>query len=145
MSYKNLIIINNEKVFKEDNSFYCDNLDLKIIPEGLNEYYQVQYIVRNSKKKGGQNINLKNIKTASNIFKFIYFIFKTFKIPTVSYLIVCITPYTFLSFLILFLFKKKDYLFIYLVADTKNISTFLEVGPFGFIILCIQLLPQTQR
>ena len=37
MSYNNLIIINNEKVFKENNSFYCDNLDLKIIPEELNE------------------------------------------------------------------------------------------------------------
>ena len=38
MSYNNLVIINNEKVFKENNNFYCDNLDLKIIPEELNEY-----------------------------------------------------------------------------------------------------------
>ena len=102
MSYNNLVIINNEKVFKENNNFYCDNLDLKIIPEELNEYYKVQYIVRNSNKKGGQKVNLKNIKVASNIVKFIYFIFKTLKIPNVSYLLVCITPYTFLSFLILF-------------------------------------------
>jgi len=35
MSYNNLVIVNNEKVFKENNSFYCDNLDLKIIPEEL--------------------------------------------------------------------------------------------------------------
>ena len=62
MSYKNLIIINNEKVFKENNTFYCDNLDLKIIPEGLNEHYKVQYIVRKSKKKGKQNIKLNNNK-----------------------------------------------------------------------------------
>ena len=34
MPYKNLVIINNEKVFKENNSFYCDNLNLKIISEG---------------------------------------------------------------------------------------------------------------
>jgi len=116
MSYKNLIIINNEKVFKENNTFYCDNLDLKIIPEGLNEHYKVQYIVRKSKKKGKQNIKLNNIKPASNIFRFIYFVFKTFKIPNVSYLIVCITPYTFLSFLILFLFGKKK-IFIYLFSN----------------------------
>ena len=86
MSYNNLVIINNEKVFKENNNFYCDNLDLKIIPEELNEYYKVQYIVRSSNKKGEQNIKLSDIKTASNIFKFIYFVFKTFKIPNVSYL-----------------------------------------------------------
>ena len=116
MSYNNLVIINNEKVFKENNSFYCDNLDLKIIPEELNEYYKVQYIVRSSNKKGKQNIKLSDIKTASNIFQFIYFVFKTFKIPNTSYLLVCITPYTFLSFLILFLFKKKR-VFVYLFSS----------------------------
>ena len=116
MSYNNLIIINNEKVFKENNSFYCDNLDLKIIPEELNEYHKVQYIVRSSNKKGKQNIKLSDIKTASNIFQFIYFVFKTFKIPNISYLLVCITPYTFLSFLILFLFRKKR-VFVYLFSS----------------------------
>ena len=116
MPYKNLVIINNEKIFKENNNFYCDNLDLKIIPEGLNEYHEVQYIVRNSNKKGGQKVNLRNIKVASNIVKFIYFIFKTLKIPNVSYLLVCITPYTFLSFLILFLFRKKR-IFVYLFSS----------------------------
>ena len=116
MSYKNLVILNNEKVFKENNTFYCDNLDLKIIPEGLNEYYKVQYIVRKSIKKGRQNIKLENIKIASNIFKFIYFVYKTFKIPDVSYLIVCITPYTFFSFLILYLFKKRK-VFVYLFSS----------------------------
>lgn len=116
MPYKNLVIINNEKIFKENNNFYCDNLDLKILPEGLNEYHEVQYIVRNSNKKGGQKVNLKNIKVASNIVKFIYFIFKTLKIPNVSYLLVCITPYTFLSSLILFLFGKRR-VFVYLFSS----------------------------
>jgi len=116
MLYKNLVIINNEKIFKEDNNFYCDNLDLKILPEGLNEYHEVQYIARNSNKKGYQKVNLPNIKAASNIIKFIYFILKTFKIPNVSYLLVSITPYTFLSFLLLFLFRKKR-IFIYLFSS----------------------------
>ena len=116
MSYKNLIIINNEKIFKENSNFYCDNLDLKILPEGLNKYHDVQYIVRSSNKKGKQNIKLSNIKVASNIFKFIYLVFKTFKIPNTSYLLVCITPYTFLSFLILFLFRKKR-VFVYLFSS----------------------------
>ena len=106
MFQKNLIIINNEKIFTENNNFYCNNLDLKVIPEGLNEYYKVEYIVRKSNKKGEQKINLKNVKAASNIFKFVSFVFNTFKISNASYLIVCITPYTFLSFLLLFLTEK---------------------------------------
>ena len=113
MLYKDLVIINNEKCFKENDNFYCDNLDLKILPEGLNEYHQVQYIVRSSKKKKDQKINLKDIKVASNILKFVYLVLRTFKIPNVTYLLVCITPYTFFSFLILFLFRKRVFVYLF--------------------------------
>ena len=123
MNKKSLVIISNENVFKEDNDFYCDNLDLKVLPEGLNSYYQVHYIVRSSNKKGNQKINIKEVKVAPNIFKFIYFIFKTFKIKNVSYLLVDITPYTFFSFLILFIFRKKC-LYTCVVVATKNGSIF---------------------
>ena len=115
MNKKSLVIISNENVFKEDNDFYCDNLDLKVLPEGLNSYYQVHYIVRSSNKKGNQKINIKEVKVAPNIFKFIYFIIKTFKIPNINYLLIAITPYTFFSFLILFLFRKKT--FVYLMSS----------------------------
>ena len=113
---KDLIIINNEKIFKDNNNFYCDNAALKFLPEGLNYYYQVQYIVRSSNKKKEQKIDLENIKTSSNIIKFIYFIFKTFKIPNTTYLLISITPYTFFSFLFLFLFRKKR-IFVYLFSS----------------------------
>ena len=83
---KDLIIINNEKIFKKKNNFYCDNAALKFLPEGLNYYYQVKYIVRSSNKKKDQKIDLENIKTSSNIIKFIYFVIKTFKIPNATYL-----------------------------------------------------------
>ena len=79
MSDKDLIIINNEKIFRDNDEFYCDNLDLKVLPEGLNDYYKVQYIVRSSNKKGDQRINLNNIKVAKNIFKFIFFYVKDFQ------------------------------------------------------------------
>jgi len=112
---KDLIIINNEKVFEENKNFYCDNLDLKILPEELNNYYKVQYIVRSSVKKKDQKINLDNVKPSSNIIKFIYFVYKTFKVPNASYLLISITPFTFFSFLLLFLFRKK--IFIYLFSS----------------------------
>ena len=113
---KDLIIINNEKIFKENNNFYCDNTALKFLPEGLNYYYQVKYIVRSSNKKKEQKIDLENIKASSNIIKFIYFVFKTFKIPNATYLLISITPYTFFSFLFLFLFRKKR-IFVYLFSS----------------------------
>ena len=74
-----VIIINNEKVFKDGDNHYCDNLDMKVLPEGLNANHEVEFIVRSSKVKGSQPLNLRSIKVASNIFKFIYFIINTFK------------------------------------------------------------------
>jgi glycosyltransferase involved in cell wall biosynthesis len=115
MSNNLLVVINNEKVFKDNNEFYCDNYNLKILPEGLNNYHKVEYIVRESSKKGKHKINLQDIKIASNIIKFIYFVFATFKAKNSKYLIISITPYTFISFLFLFLFRKK--IFLYLISS----------------------------
>ena len=75
----NLVVLNNDKVSKENNNFYTRNYNLKILPEGLSNYHKVEYIARESNKKGSQKINLQNIKIASNIIKFIYLIFSTFK------------------------------------------------------------------
>ena len=122
-----LIIISNEKIYRESNDFYCDNLDLKVIPEGLNSYHQVQYIVRSSKKKSSQKINLENTKVGSNIFKFLYFIIKTLRTSNATYLLVCITPYTFLSFLVLFLFRKKR-VFVYLFSSGHEEYRYLLGG-----------------
>ena len=94
MNKENLVILNNEKVFKENGNFFLDNLDLKVIPEGLNQFFNIKFIVRKSKKKGDQKINLNNIDIASNIFSFIFFIIKSFKDNT-KYLIISVTPYTF--------------------------------------------------
>ncbi len=110
-----LVVINNDKISEENNNFFCNNYNLKIIPEELNNYHKVKYIARRSNKKGRQKINLKDIDIASNIFKFIYFIFSTFQYKNSKYLIISINPYTFISFLILFLFRKKIY--IYLISN----------------------------
>ncbi len=118
MSLKDLIIINNEKVFLENNNFYCENLNVKILTEELSNHYTVQYIARKSKKKKFQKVNLADIKLASNIIKFIYFLFESFKFKKANYLIVSITPYTFISFLLLTLFRKK--IFIYLISKGQE-------------------------
>ena len=57
-----LVVINNDKICKDNNEFFSNNYNLKILPEGLNNYHKVEYIARKSNKKGSQKINLQNIK-----------------------------------------------------------------------------------
>ena len=76
---KKLVIINKEKIFEKDNSFYCDNVDLKSIPEGLSKNFKILVITKKSNVKRFHKINLENIEIASNIFAFLFGIFKTFK------------------------------------------------------------------
>ena len=115
MSYNDLVIINNEKISNEKNSFYCDNIDIKTIPENLNKNFNVTVIARSSKIKRTHQISLEKIETASNILSFLSSVLKTFKKNKVSYLIISITPYTFFSYLLLFFFRKK--IFIYLRSN----------------------------
>ena len=111
----NLVVLNNEKVSKENNEFYSRNYNFKILPEGLNKYFKVEYIVRKSKTKEPHKLNLQNVKIASNIIQFIYFVISTFKNKNTKYYIITISPYTFISFLFLFLFRKK--VFVYLISS----------------------------
>ena len=112
MKSNSLVIISNEKIFKHYENFFCDNIEMKSLPEGLSNFHQITYIARTSKIKRSHKINLKKIQIASNIFTYIYFTLKTLKIPNAKYLIVAITPYTFFSFLIFFLFRKKVFLWL---------------------------------
>ena len=47
-----LFIISNESVYEEDGTYYCDNIDIKSTPEGLDKNFQVNLLARKSKKKG---------------------------------------------------------------------------------------------
>ena len=115
MSDNSLVVINNEKVSKNNNEFYSRNYNFKILPEGLNNYHKVKYIVRKSTKKENHKMNLQDVKIASNIIQFVYFVISTFKNKKTKYFIITISPYTFIAFLFLFLFRKK--VFVYLISS----------------------------
>ena len=112
MPNKNLVIINNERISKNNGNFYCDNVDMKSIPEGLNENFKVTLIARKSKIERTRKINLERIVVSSNIFKFFSKILGTLKKDQTNYLIISITPYTFFAYLLLLLSRKK--VFVYL-------------------------------
>tara|TARA_Y100000590_G_scaffold353876_1_gene406971 strand:+ start:366 stop:1385 length:1020 start_codon:yes stop_codon:yes gene_type:complete len=115
MPNKNLVIINNERISKNNGNFYCDNVDMKSIPEGLNENFKVTLIARKSKIERTRKINLERIVVSSNIFKFFSKILGTLKKDQTNYLIISITPYTFFAYLLLLLSRKK--VFVYLRSN----------------------------
>ena len=131
MSDKKIVIIENEKIFEENNSFYCDSIDAKSIPEGINKFKKTYVIARKSKINRVQKINLNEIKTGSNIFSFLYLILKTFNQKNINYLLVSINPYTFFSSIILLLFKKN--IFIYLRSSGHE-EYKSKYGIFGKLI-----------
>ena len=114
MSYKELVIIDNEKISKKDDNFYCDNFEAKISGD-FEKVFNVTLIARKSKINRANKINLKKIEIASNIFSFLFNILKTFKKKETNYLVIAINPYTFFACLFLFLFRKKT--FVYLRSD----------------------------
>jgi len=112
---KNFFIISNESISNCEDKFYCDNIDIKSITEELNKNSEINLIARKSKKDRSHNISIKNIKISNNIFFYLLEIFKTLNTKNSRYLIISITPYTFLSSIFLFIMKKKP--IIYLRSD----------------------------
>jgi len=110
-----LFIISNESIYENNNEYFCDNIDLKSTPEGLDKNFEVNLIARKSKAERAFNINLKNIKIFSSIFSFISSILSSTKNKNSKYLIISISPYTFLACIFLKLFGKSP--IIYLRSD----------------------------
>ena len=51
MGRDKVYIISNESIFEDATNSFCDNLDMKSIPEGLSKYFDVNIIARKSKLK----------------------------------------------------------------------------------------------
>jgi glycosyltransferase involved in cell wall biosynthesis len=112
---KKLFIISNESIFNYEESFFCDNIDLKSTPEGLDNEFHVNLIGRKSKKIRSHRINIKNIKTYRNIFSYLVAIFRSLRKMDSKYLIISISPFTFIACVLIKIFKKKP--IIYLRSD----------------------------
>ena len=95
--------------------FFCDNVDIKSTSEGLDKDFEVHLFGRNSKKQRAHKINIKNIKINNNFYSYLLDVYKTLKKDNSKYLIISLSPYTFLTAVFLRLFKKK--LFVYLRSD----------------------------
>ena len=112
---KKLFIFTNEKIFLQDEKFFCDNIDLKSSPEGLNKKFEVNLFGRKSSKKRAHEIKLKKLKIFSNIFSYLSEVIKSTKTDNTKFLVISISPYTFLICLFLRLYGKTP--IVYLRSD----------------------------
>ena len=107
-----LYLISNEKIYQNNEMSFCDNLDMKSTPEGLNKYFNVKVIARKSKVSRSQKMDLKIIKTFSNIFSYIIEVVKSSKQNNSQFLIISLTPFTFLAGISLILFGKRPFIYL---------------------------------
>ena len=105
---KNLVIINNEKCSIKENDLYCENIEIKSLSENLKNKYNIKFLLRKGNITPVYKIDKSNTKISSNILSFIKNLIISMIKDRADYLIISVTPYTFLSFLLLFLFKKKN-------------------------------------
>ena len=112
---KKLFIFSNESISVEDDKFYCDNLDLKSTPEGLNRKFEVNLLARKSLKKRSHEIKIKRIKVFNNIFSYLSEVKRASKNLDSKFLIISISPYTFLISMFLKILGRKP--IVYLRSD----------------------------
>ena len=112
---KKLFIFSNESISVEDEKFFCDNLDLKSTPEGLNKKFEVNLLGRKSFKKRSHEIKIKRIKVFSNIFSYLSEVKNSSKNLDSKFLIISISPYTFLISLFIKILGRKP--IVYLRSD----------------------------
>ena len=112
---KKLFIFSNESIFVDDDKFYCDNLDLKSTPEGINKKFEVNLLGKKSFKKRSHEIKLKRVKVFNNIFSYLSEVKNASKNKDSKFLIISISPYTFLVSLFLKILGQKP--IVYLRSD----------------------------
>ena len=123
---KKLFVISNESIFESENKYFCDNIDFKSTPEGLSNSFNVVIVARKSKKPRTHKINVDKINLSESIFTFLKTIIQNLKSDDSEYLIISISPYTFLACIFLKLFRKKP--IVYLRSD--GYGEYKEI--FGF-------------
>ena len=127
---KKLFIFCNESIFSKDGKFYCDNLDLKSTPEGLNKKFEVNLFARLSKNKRSHEIKIKKIKTFNNIYSYLSSVIAASKIEDSKFLIISITPYTFFVSLLIKILGRKPIVYLRSDGYEEYKVIFGKIGPY---------------
>ena len=109
---KTLVIINNEKCIKIGKDYFCENIEIKTLSKSLSNFFNVNLFVRAGNIKPVHKINLNNIFIFKIKSFFNFLLLKKFFGENKIFLIISITPFTFLYYLFLAFFCKKIFLYL---------------------------------
>jgi len=132
---KKLFIFSNESILSHEGKFFCDNIDLKTTPEGLNKKFEVNLFGRKSKKERSHEIKIKKIKIFSNIFSYISSVIKSTKQADAKYLIISISPYTFIVSIFIRMFGKKPIVYLRSDGFGEYKSILGKIGPAIYYVM----------
>ncbi len=132
-----LFIISNESVFENNGKYFCDNKDIKSTSEGLSKNFDINLIARKSKKKKVFEINIQNIKVFNSIISFLIAIFNSTKNNGVKYLVISISPYTFLACIFLRLLGKKPVVYLRSDGYGEYKAIFGFIGPLIYHLMFV--------
>ena len=132
---KKLFIFSNESIQQNERKFFCDNIDLKTTPEGLNKKFEIILFGRKTKKNRSHEIKIKKTKIFSNIFLYISSVIKSTKQEDAKYLIISISPYTFIVSIFLRIFGKKPIVYLRSDGFGEYKSILGKIGPAIYYIM----------
>ena len=132
---KKLFIFSNESILSHEGKFFCDNIDLKTTPEGLNKNFEINLFGRKTKKNRSHEIKIKKTKIFSNIFSYISSVIKSTKQEDAKYLIISISPYTFIVSIFLRIFGKKPIVYLRSDGFGEYKSILGKIGPAIYYIM----------
>jgi glycosyltransferase involved in cell wall biosynthesis len=127
---KKLFVFSNESIYLENNKYYCDNLDLKSTPEGLNKKFEVNLFGRKSSIKRSHEVKIKKIKTFSSIFSYISSVITASRDQNAKFLIISISPYTFIVSLFIKCLGRKPIVYLRSDGYGEYKAIFGKLGPF---------------
>ena len=132
---KKLFIFSNESILINDDKFFCDNIDLKTTPEGLNKKFEVNLFGRKTTKTRSHEIKIKKTKIYTNIFSYISSVIEASKQKDTKYLIISISPYTFFASIFLRLFGKKPIIYLRSDGYAEYKSILGKIGPIIYHLM----------
>ena len=135
-------IITSEKIFRNKGNFFCDNIEIKNITEELNNFSETVLFGNEVKKEKFHKINLEKIEISNNIFRYLLSIYKISHLKNIVFLVISLTPYTFVSILLLKILKKKT--LIYLRSDGFK-EYYKKFGKIGSLIYKIFFMLATKN
>ena len=120
---KKLVIISNEKFYLGDKNYFCDHIAEKTLPDGLKNKFEVTIIGRSTYIKRAHQLETSNIENYKFLISYLFAISKKILKGDYKFLILSISPYTFLLLYCLF-FLNLNHLFICEAMVMRNINQF---------------------